>query len=134
MHTPTHSISLSFFFFFFVLFTLLNPILLATAAPIHAKPNPLTSRQLENFSSSDDSGALYDLGTPVTGTDAWRDDNGVYHDWKRDDGIAKRDDEAQVEGVVPVVKREVGGEVSADAATAPEAMVKALDKGEKVYF
>ena len=121
--------------------TLLHSTLfLVTGAPIQPKTNAVTSRQVENFSSADDSGALYDLGTPVTGTDAWRDTNGVYHDgWKRNDGAAKQEGDAQVQEAVPAAKREVGDEVSAGAAAAtaaaaPAGVLKALDKGEKVYF
>ncbi len=72
---------------------LLGTIHIGIAIPIDSKNNALSTRQIENFSSSDDSGALYDLGTPVVGTDTWRDDSGVYHDiWKREDVHSRRED------------------------------------------
>ena len=67
----------------FYFLALITSIHICMTAPIDSQKKALTSRQLENFSSADDSGALYDFGTPVAGTNSWRDADGVYHDhWK----------------------------------------------------
>lgn len=58
-------------------------IVLITALPIsrtNSLEAALHARQLAAYYNTDDTGALYEVGTGVSGTNTYRDADGVYHD------------------------------------------------------
>ena len=61
------------------LLAILNTVHVVITAPLNTRDDGFPTDNIENFSSTDDSGAIYDLGTAVEGTSAWRDSNGYYH-------------------------------------------------------
>ena len=67
----------------FVILTILSTMHVVITAPLNLRDDVLSTGSIENFSSTDDSGAIYEFGTPVGGTDSWRDENGIYHDGRK---------------------------------------------------
>ena len=69
-----------------LLLTLMGCLVLVTATPIPKTQSleaAIHARQVENLSNYDDSPALYEIGTPVEGTSAYRDSTGIYHNYRR---------------------------------------------------
>lgn len=65
-----------------LLLALAQCLIFTTATPIPETQilgAPLHAREFKAYYNSDDSGALYKLGTAVRGTDSFRDADGIYH-------------------------------------------------------